>query len=161
MKSTPPPPYSAGALGPRKPAAPSLRQLSRSLIPSRFHCGIFGSISVSTRRRTWLRSISCSSVKISRRIDQPPTGARILARHRREFQEDRRDQRLSGRQLVILGRRVRQASGTTEVWHHRSLHVITEQISNIEALNAKGYSHLFLKPASISLKSRFALIEAI
>src|SRR5580658_9922161 len=68
MKSTPPPPYSAGALAPRKPASPILRQLSRSLMPARFQPSIFGTSSFSTKRRTWVRNISCSSLKISRRI---------------------------------------------------------------------------------------------
>src|ERR1700691_1184667 len=68
MKPPPPPPYSAGALAPRKPAAPILRQLARLLIPARFHSATFGSISASTKRPTCARNISCSSVKISRRI---------------------------------------------------------------------------------------------
>src|ERR1700730_17023360 len=48
--------------------APILRQLSRSLMPLRFQLSIFGTSSFSTKRRTWARNISCSSLKMSRRM---------------------------------------------------------------------------------------------
>src|SRR6202050_121207 len=37
-------------------------------MPTRFHCSTLGAISTSTNLATWARNISCSSVKISRRI---------------------------------------------------------------------------------------------
>src|SRR5271167_1305040 len=169
MKSTPPPPYSAGALAPRKPAAPSLRQLSRSLIPARFHPSIFGTISVSTKRRTCARNISCSSVKMSRRIrvwprgkslhGRPgvPNGASILirtasGRRRRGFVREEAGA-LHKIKLLPAFRRIEMIKlyGTSKSRSARSLWALEElglkyEHVPVETTKAKSPEHLKLNP---------------
>src|SRR5262245_19642455 len=63
-KSPPAPPYSTGNSRPRKPSSPSRRQNVLGICPAASHSSTRGTTSFSTKARTLLRSISCSSLNI-------------------------------------------------------------------------------------------------
>ena len=61
--SAPLPPYSTGWRMPRKPRSPMRRSTARGICPASSQASPFGRTTSSTKRRTWVRSMSCSSVK--------------------------------------------------------------------------------------------------
>src|SRR5579863_807858 len=65
---TPPPPYSSGMAVDSSPADPAVVNSSRGTMPSRAHCAVWGTISLSTNCRTAARKSSCSVWNSVRRM---------------------------------------------------------------------------------------------